>query len=83
MELIKTLSDAEIEQIRDRTEELLETVGLRVDHSGLLRMCQGAGAIVDEPARGCVSRGRCCASCWRACRRPTSDGAREGPLPEM
>ena len=50
MELIKTLSDAEIEQIRDRTEELLETVGLRVDHSGLLRMCQGAGAIVDEPA---------------------------------
>ena len=50
MELIKTLSEAEIEQIRDRTEELLETVGLRVDHAGLLRMCQAAGAAVDEPA---------------------------------
>ena len=50
MELIKTLSDAEIEQIRDRTEELLEAVGLRVDHAGLLRMCEAAGAAVDEPA---------------------------------
>jgi len=50
MELIKTLSEAEIEQIRDRTEELLETVGLRVDHAGLLRMCQDAGATVDERA---------------------------------
>ena len=50
MELIKSLSEVEIEQIRDRTEELLETVGLRVDHPGLLRMCQGAGATVDETA---------------------------------
>ena len=50
MELIKTLSEAEIEQIRDRTEELLETVGLRVDHAGLRRMCEAAGATVDEPA---------------------------------
>ena len=50
MELIKTLSDAEIEQIRDRTEDLLETVGLRVDHPALLRMCQAAGATVDERA---------------------------------
>jgi len=50
MELVKVLSEGEIEQIRDRTEELLETVGLRVDHAGLLRMCQAAGATVDEPA---------------------------------
>ena len=48
MELIKPLSEAEIEQIRDKTEELLETVGLRVDHPGLLRMCRDAGAAVDE-----------------------------------
>ena len=38
------------QQIRNRTEELLETVGLRVDHAGLLRMCQATGATVDEPA---------------------------------
>ena len=50
MDLIRTLSDAEIGQIRDRTEELLETVGLRVDHPELLRMCRDAGATVDEPA---------------------------------
>lgn len=50
MELIKPLSESEIGQIRDRTEELLETVGLRVDHPGLLRMCQAAGATVAEPA---------------------------------
>ena len=50
MELVKVLSDGEIAQIRDRTEELLEAVGLRVDHAGLLRMCEAAGATVDEPA---------------------------------
>lgn len=50
MELIKPLSASEIEQVRDRTEELLETVGLRVDHPRLLHMCQAAGATVDETA---------------------------------
>jgi trimethylamine--corrinoid protein Co-methyltransferase len=48
MELIKPLSAEQIEQIRGRTEDLLETVGLRVDHLGLLRMCREAGAAVDE-----------------------------------
>ena len=43
MELIKPLSAAEIEQIRDRTEELLETVGLRVDHPGAPAHVPGRG----------------------------------------
>ena len=50
MELIKVLSEGEIEQIRDRTEEVLETVGLRVEHPGLRRQCREAGVAVDEPA---------------------------------
>ena len=41
MELVKALSDGEIEQIRDRTEEVLETVGLRVEHPVLRRMPRG------------------------------------------
>jgi trimethylamine--corrinoid protein Co-methyltransferase len=48
MELIKPLSAAEIEQIRDRTEELLESVGLRIEHPALRRLCRDAGAAVDE-----------------------------------
>jgi trimethylamine:corrinoid methyltransferase-like protein len=48
MEFIKLLSTTEIEQIRDKTEELLETVGLRVEHPVLRRHCRDAGAAVDE-----------------------------------
>jgi trimethylamine:corrinoid methyltransferase-like protein len=50
VELIKVLSEGEIEQIRDRTEEVLETVGLRVEHPVLRRQCREAGAAVDESA---------------------------------
>jgi len=57
VELIKVLSDAEIEQICERTEELLEATGLRVEHPKLLRMCQVAGANVDETTtRVCFPR---------------------------
>ena len=48
MELIKVLSESQIEQIRDKTEEILEEVGLRVTHPKLLRLCRAAGAQVDE-----------------------------------
>jgi trimethylamine---corrinoid protein Co-methyltransferase len=50
MELIKPLSATEIEQIRDKTEELLETVGLCIKHSLLRSMCRDTGARVDEAA---------------------------------
>jgi trimethylamine--corrinoid protein Co-methyltransferase len=48
MALITALSESQIEQIRDNTEEILETVGLRISHAELLRLCQNAGARVDE-----------------------------------
>jgi trimethylamine--corrinoid protein Co-methyltransferase len=48
MEFIKPLSEAEIEGVRDRTAEILETVGLRVGHAEMLRRCREAGATVDE-----------------------------------
>ena len=50
MELVKVLSDGEIEQIRDRTEEVLETIGLRIEHPVLRGQCRAAGAAVDELA---------------------------------
>ena len=50
IELVKPLSEAEIEQIRDKTEEVLETIGLRVEHPVLRRQCREAGAAVDESA---------------------------------
>ncbi len=48
MELIKLLSESEIEQFRERTEEVLEAIGLEVQHPGLLERCRAAGAVVDE-----------------------------------
>ena len=57
MELIRSLSDGELQQIRDRTEEVLETIGLAVAHRELLRLCRAAGAMVDEAAgRVCFPR---------------------------
>ncbi|NPV47907.1 MAG: hypothetical protein HPY69_13180 [Armatimonadetes bacterium] len=37
-----------LQQFRDRTEELLATVGFRVMHQDMLTCCQKAGATVDE-----------------------------------
>jgi trimethylamine---corrinoid protein Co-methyltransferase len=48
MELIKALSETEIEQFRDQTEALLETHGLRVPHPRLLEQCRAAGLAVDD-----------------------------------
>jgi trimethylamine--corrinoid protein Co-methyltransferase len=48
MELIKQLHAVEIDQLRDCTEEVLETVGLRIEHPSLRRSCHAAGAATDE-----------------------------------
>lgn len=48
MNFIATLTDSQIEEIRDKTAEILETVGLRVGHADMLRRCRAAGATVDE-----------------------------------
>jgi trimethylamine--corrinoid protein Co-methyltransferase len=48
MELVTTLTQSQVEQIKDKTEEILETVGVRVTHPQLLRLARAAGAQVDE-----------------------------------
>lgn len=48
MNFISSLSESQIAEIRDRTAEILETVGLRVQHEGMLQRCRQAGAIVDD-----------------------------------
>jgi trimethylamine--corrinoid protein Co-methyltransferase len=48
MNLVQTLSDNQIEQIQQATEDLLETVGFRVQHAELLEDCRKAGASVDD-----------------------------------
>jgi trimethylamine---corrinoid protein Co-methyltransferase len=48
MDLIKALSENQIEQIRTETENLLETVGFRVQHKEILEQCRAAGAKVDD-----------------------------------
>ena len=44
----KVLSDSQIEQIRDASEEVLETVGVKVEHDEALGLLRRAGASVDE-----------------------------------
>lgn len=48
MQLIPTLSEGQVELIQDKTEEILERVGLKVAHPKLLSLCRDAGARVDE-----------------------------------
>jgi len=48
MILDNSLSGSQIEQIRLATEDILETVGLKVMHDGALRRCRKAGAKVEE-----------------------------------
>ncbi|MBI3987421.1 MAG: trimethylamine methyltransferase family protein [Lentisphaerae bacterium] len=48
MELIKTLSSAQIRKIQAGTEDLLENTGFFVGHKALLAKCKAAGAIVDD-----------------------------------
>ena len=47
MDLIRALSDGEVEQLREQTAEVLETFGLRVTHPRLQSLCRQAGALVD------------------------------------
>ena len=46
----KVLSDSQIEQIREATEEVIETTGLRVAHPEARALAKRAGARVDEDA---------------------------------
>jgi len=46
--LIPGLSEGQVADLQRATEDLLENVGLRVQHQGLLRQARQAGAIVDE-----------------------------------
>ena len=48
MELTPALSASQVELIQDKTEEILEKVGIGVTHSRLLALCRAAGARVDE-----------------------------------
>ena len=48
VELVKSLSQDEIDKIRHATEDILETVGFVVQHPGLLRRARSAGAKVEE-----------------------------------
>ncbi len=48
MQLTPALSDAQVELIQHKTEEILEEVGLRVSHAKLLGLCRAAGAQIDE-----------------------------------
>lgn len=48
MELMTILSEGEIERFQKKTEEILATVGIRVSHPTVLRLCRAAGAEVDD-----------------------------------
>lgn len=48
MTLARTLSQADIDTIRDRTERLLEETGFKVMHQGILDLARRAGARVEE-----------------------------------
>ncbi|MGC8780861.1 MAG: trimethylamine methyltransferase family protein [Anaerolineae bacterium] len=47
MPLIATLTDAQLGRLQAKTAELLATVGLKITHPELLRLCRAAGAQVD------------------------------------
>ncbi len=48
---IKVLSEDQIERIKLLTEEMIENVGFRVEHGGLLKTAAKAGAVVDESSQ--------------------------------
>jgi len=48
MELTKVLSDSQIEQIQQASEEIIEHTGFKVMDDEVLRLCRKAGAHVDE-----------------------------------
>jgi trimethylamine--corrinoid protein Co-methyltransferase len=48
---IKALSEGQIEKIQKLTEEMIENVGFKVEHKGLLKIAVKAGAKVDEASQ--------------------------------
>lgn len=48
---IKVLSENQIEEIKQLTEEIIANVGFKVEHDGLLKIAAKAGAIVDETSQ--------------------------------
>ena len=46
--LIKVLSDGEVERIHEESLQVLQRVGLRVPHPRVLELCRKAGALVDD-----------------------------------
>ncbi|MCX7671657.1 MAG: trimethylamine methyltransferase family protein [Anaerolineae bacterium] len=50
MQLIATLTDEQIGRLQTKTADLLATVGLKVTHPELLRLCRASGAQVDADA---------------------------------
>ena len=48
---IQVLSENQIEKIKQLTEEMIENVGFKVEHDGLLKIAAKAGAVVDEASQ--------------------------------
>ena len=48
---IEVLDEEQIEKIKRLTEEMIENVGFRVEHGGLLKIAAKAGADVDETSQ--------------------------------
>ena len=48
MQIVKPLTDGEVERIHESSEEILATVGLHVEHEELLRLLKAGGATVNE-----------------------------------
>ena len=48
---IQVLSETQIESIKQLTEDMIENVGFKVEHSGLLKIAAKAGANVDEASQ--------------------------------
>ena len=62
---IQVLSEDEKAQVHERTLKVLSTVGMRCDTADGRRILADAGAHVDEPRAGSVSRRSWSRACWR------------------
>lgn len=50
-QFLNVLTEGEVEKLHEESLKVLETVGLRVPHSGVLALCRKAGFTVDEIAQ--------------------------------
>jgi len=48
---ISVLSESQLERINQLSEEMIENIGFKVEHNGLLKMAAKAGAVVDEASQ--------------------------------